>query len=148
MKLYFRICLLSPIWLPLLICAPVFALKPESGYGCGWLTWMAVYLGFSLMLGGVQYLIALVIVWRQIDFESVESILMGCLKLPLVFTPIQLIGMSLFLMTDGFEGLVVIFPMAAMDLLFGYGYVAVWLLGYGILALAGKYIGGEGAMNK
>lgn|GEM_PF-3089937 len=92
---------------------------------------------YSLVLGSVQYLIALFLVWQRIDFEEFRSWLKWVLLLPLIYTPIQ-IGAMLLVVAWRFDRLgdwVWVGHIAGFDLVLGYAYVAVWLVGYWLIRL-------------
>lgn len=129
MKRYLKACLLSPLWFPFVA---LFVGVICNDLGDNIISTLGFYLFFSLIYGGIQYLIAMVIVWRQIDFDQVATWIVWVLLLPLIFTLIQLITMiPFFIESSGFEWLVY---FGIFDLVFGYGYVMIWLLGCGLIA--------------
>ncbi len=145
MKRYFQICLFSPLWFPVLLGGlmalgyPLLdhfgAILPE------WLVFAPVVVVYSLIFGGVQYFIALCIVWTRIDFERTRSWITGILWLPIIFTPIQFVGMLLVAWGDWNlqNGLGDLGWIVAYDLALGYGYVLCWLLGYWLLRNLGVW---------
>ena len=136
MKTYFKICSFSPIWLPLLLIGLLFVMRAVFGGEAvivQVLQGLCFWSGAALVFGGIQYLIAMTIVWRRIDFDSVESVVRGCFALPIVFTPIQLLPFLLWGVLNG-GGLNGLLGLAGLDLLFGYGYVLLWFLGYWLYA--------------
>jgi len=147
MKTYFKLCLLSPLWFPALLF--LFALINHAFFGGqdirlpGWLTMTLFFVAFSIIYGGVQYLLTLLMVWSRIDFDNALSWVKVCLLLPLLFTIIQLGSMLVLfphLMADGtFSAGLGMF--AGLDLAIGYGYVLVWFTGFGIIHLI-KQLGG------
>ena len=136
MKTYFKVCLLSPLWFPLLLWflyalnGAVFRNSFEYDLG-GWLIIPAI----SIIYGGLQYIIALWVVWIRIDFSSVVSWVHGCLLLPLVFTPIQLLFMMMYGSSSGGAGELAgyIAYFGLIDLLLGYAYVLVWIIGWAVI---------------
>lgn len=144
MSRYFKICLLSPIWFPFALCGLLMLLQPLLGQDDAFVEWLKGLCFFTvaaLVFGGVQYMIALVLVWRRIDFDSLESIVIGCVALPIVFTPIQVLVFAMFIIRSGWSGLEGIFGLAGMDLMFGYMYVIVWFIGYWLFTLFRKLRG-------
>jgi hypothetical protein len=141
MKTYFKICLLSPIWFPLMLIGLLLSIESILELQSDALKWLCIYFGASLLVGGVQYLIAMILVWRRIDFGSFESIVRGCLVLPIVFTPIQLICVSFLMVGDGLGALDALFGLAAVNLLYGYAYVLVWFFVYWLFTLFQKIRG-------
>ena len=135
MKRYMKVCLWSPLWLPLLAWLPAMLIDQIANSA---LTTVAGYLFFSLIYGGIQYLIAMAIVWRQIDFEHVATWIVWVLLLPLIFTVIQLVTMLPFFM--GSSGIEWLYFLGLMDLVFGYGYVLLWLLGYGVIWMMRRFV--------
>lgn len=137
MKRYYKTCLWSPIWLPLLLLGFGYALENTTGNFYGilpeWLGMIGFVVAFSILFGGIQYLITLVIIWRQIDFNEFKSWLKWILLLPLIFTPIQIlvIWICYWIVAGKFVDLNESFGFISFDLFVAYGYVAVWLLGYG-----------------
>lgn len=96
------------------------------------LAMLGIIVVFSVIFGGIQYLITLAFVWRQIDFNDFKSWLKWILLLPIIFTPIQVLGMLLvyWLVEAQLVDLNESFGLFAFDLFVAYGYVAIWLLGY------------------
>lgn len=138
MKEYYKWCLFSPLWLPLLI--GVIALIAEGLPGGaenflpGWLVSLGALIIISIFYGGIQYTIALCIVWTRVDFERTRSWVAGVLWLPVIFTIIQVLS---FLIIFGaffrsFDDLKMLMVLGGLDLALGYGYAAVWLVGLGI----------------
>lgn len=131
MKRYMQACLWSPIWFPAFAWLPAILIDQVLIGAEGVVTWFALYLFFSLIYGGIQYLIAMAIVWHQIDFEHVATWIVWVLLLPLIFTVIQLVTMlPFFVGSSDFEWL---YYLGMFDLMFGYGYVLVWLIGLGVI---------------
>lgn len=134
MKSYYKICLLSPLWFPALL-ALIYGIA-ESVHGSfidmfpDWIAVLGFIVVFSVLFGGLQYILTLLIIWRKIDFESYESWVKWILLLPLIFTPIQVLGVWLFSwMSDGqFVGLSASVGLMVFDLGVAYSYVAVWLV--------------------
>ncbi len=136
MKLYFKLCLWMPLWLPalLLFLGYTVALIDSNAADAlpDWFSMTLLVIAASVFFGGLQYCLALYIVWTRIDFESPRSWIVGILWLPILFTPIQVAGMLPFLWQDlansrGWESLG---GLGVFDLVLGYGYVLVWLVGY------------------
>lgn len=88
---------------------------------------------FSVIFGGIQYLMTLAFIWRKIDFDDFKSWLKWILLLPLIFTPVQTLGIWIFYgaVEGKFVDLNESFGLMAFDLFVAYGYVAIWVLGYG-----------------
>lgn len=139
MKEYYKLCLFSPLWLPVVLGIVAVCLEALIGNAYdifpGWISGFALTVIASFFYGGVQYGIALVIVWSRIDFERTGSWVVGVLWLPIIFTLIQTATMLPFMWPNllsgrGPDGLGVI---ALLDLALGYGYVLVWLLGLALI---------------
>lgn len=141
MKTYFKTCLWSPIWLPIVIgllglvlhaiARDLFDVLPN------WLGAVGFIVVYSIVFGGIQYLITVVFLWAQIDFDDPRSWIKWILILPIIFTLVQ-VSTMLLIFGFGFRGLndfASLGILALIDLALGYAYVAVWLLGYGCIRL-------------
>lgn len=144
MKRYFKLCLLSPLWLPAVV--GLIALVTEGLLGGAehilpqWLVFTGAIIGVSIFFGGIQYAIALYIVWTRIDFERTQSWIVGVLWLPIIFTILQMLGMVLvfFRELDNLADLKFVLWLGGFDLALGYGYVAVWFVGLGVIQVFKK----------
>ncbi len=139
MKRYYKTCLLSPLWLPIVLGLVAFGLTSLFP-GCAetfphWMVFSAWILVCSIPFGGLQYCIALYLVWTRIDFECTRSWVVGALWLPVIFTPIQIVGLLLFTFpsVDRWEDLRAYAMLAAYDLVLGYAYVLLWFAGLGLI---------------
>ncbi|MDP4611622.1 MAG: hypothetical protein NWT02_10570 [Opitutales bacterium] len=144
MKRYFKICLWSPLWLPVVLGLAAYGLGslfdgflnhfPE------WILFPAAIIVYSIVFGGLQYCIALYIVWTRIDFECTRSWIVGALWLPIIFAPIQIAGLLLVAGWDlgGIEDFWSFMFIAAYDLALGYGYVLFWFIGLGLIRMFQK----------
>lgn len=139
MRCYFKICLWSPIWFPVLLVA--FAVLFHGVFGLDYnllpfpMANIVLTVMWSILFGGIQYLIALMILWKRFDFDDFVNWLGGILLLPILFTLIQL-GTMVVLFTVFFENasdLAALAMIAGFDLGLGYGYVACWVFGYFII---------------
>lgn len=102
-----------------------------------WLVYVGAIIGISILYGGAQYAISLRIVWTRIDFEQTRSWIVGVLWLPIIFTIIQILSILVifFAEFDSVNDLQFALLLGAFDLGLGYGYVATWLLGLGLIQL-------------
>lgn len=136
MTRYFKICLWSPLWLPAILTALYFAgdaIWPRFDTLLpGWVIGVGFVLLMSLVFGGAQYVVTLILVWPRINFFDFASWRKWVLRLPLIFVPIQFGGLLLFAMGDfdGWYRFADYLPIAAISLILGYLYVATWLLGH------------------
>lgn len=136
MKNYYKICLLSPLWFPALLFLIYYIGERANNSFIdslpGWLAMAGVFVVYSLIFGGVQYLATLSIVWFRIDFSDFRSWGKWILRIPFIFTPLQLLGLFLVsgLRTGRFMDFESVLGLLFFDLAFAYSYVAVWLVGY------------------
>lgn len=152
MKQYFKLCLLSPIWLPaIILLGNVIYEALDLRFFDGLPDWLAVVgfvLAWSVIVGGVQYVVSLLIVWRLIDFDDYFSWRKWVLLLPLIFGCIFSGGLSFFILwsarniTDFFEFGYVGFLAGAV----GYAYVLLWLAGFELLRMSGRFERRRGAV--
>ncbi|MBT65298.1 MAG: hypothetical protein CML13_19040 [Puniceicoccaceae bacterium] len=144
MKRYFKICLWSPIWFPVLllltyllgeaVCGNFIDLLPE------WIEASGFIIVYSVILGGLQYLMTVVFLWGLIDFNEFTSWLKWVLLLPLVFTVFQVFSMLLIFVWefDRISDFAVLGVLGLFDLGLGYAYVAIWLIGYAVIRMFEK----------
>ncbi|MEO0510881.1 MAG: hypothetical protein AAF065_13595 [Verrucomicrobiota bacterium] len=143
---YRKWTLTSPLWLPLFLTPFGFAFDQLERYFGAWNAHDLLFIGFmlvySLLFGGVQYLITLFLVWRRIDFDDGRSWLRTVLIIPLIFTPIQIAATLPFILNAGRldELHQTMLYLAILDLGFGYSYVALWLLGLIPLHLVTRFL--------
>lgn len=144
MKRYFKICLWSPIWFPILIGLIAYTVDSLFDRSQAWLPdWLMIagaFVLYSVVFGGLQYLVMLLCLWPRINFASFKNWRDWALKLPLIFTPIQL-GMVMLVFIWEIKKpseLLVVMYLGLLDLVIGYAYVAVWLLGYYLIRLLPK----------
>jgi hypothetical protein len=132
-KNYYRWALLLPLALPAL-ASLLLVMEPRAPG----LVLVLMYLSWSLLIGGVPYLLfaAGFLVWmRRVPEGRVRA---GVLLSPLVYAVVLLICFTLFLVVDGtlansmeFLGVLVVFAV-----LFGYAYVALAEAGRALLGAA------------
>ncbi len=139
MKTYFKICLWSPIWFPVLLGLLGIALHGLTGdlYALfpDWLGAAGFIVVYSLVFGGIQYLITIVFLWGLIDFDDYRSWLKWVILLPLIFTVFQL-GTMLLIFVWEFDSLsdyASLGLLGLFDLGLGYAYVLIWIVGYTLL---------------
>ena len=136
---YFKWTITSTLWFPaIFLLIGLFLDRAEIDLRSDILEWIRIvlfFLTFSLVYGGLQYSITLMIVWKRIDFNNLESWTDRILMLPLIFTPIQLVGV--FLLAIGTGNITGAIPAMLLfgvsDLIIGCGYVLVWFLGLSII---------------
>ncbi|MDQ8207854.1 hypothetical protein QEH52_10055 [Coraliomargarita sp. SDUM461003] len=139
MKRYFKLCLWSPIWFPVVLGLIAYALESLTGDLYDTLPEWTVVIGFvvvlSVLYGGVQYLITIVFLWGRINFDDARSWVKYILMLPLIFTLVQVITMFVLIgwTAQRLNDLSWIGALALFDLVLGYAYVAVWLLGFMVI---------------
>jgi len=139
MKRYFKLCLWSPIWFPVVLGLIAYALESLTGDLYDTLPEWTVVVGFvvvlSVLYGGVQYLITIVFLWGRINFDDARSWVKYILMLPLIFTLVQVITMFVLIgwTAQRLNDLSWIGALALFDLVLGYAYVAVWLLGFMVI---------------
>lgn len=121
---YYRWALLLPVALPVLML-PAFALEFDV------LTGVALWLGWSLLFGGVPYLLFAMgfLLWTRGRTDA--QVRLGILLSPPAYVAVLVPCLALFLAVDGnlsgslgFLGMV-----AAFGLGFGYGYVTLAEIG-------------------
>ncbi|HEY0015066.1 MAG TPA: hypothetical protein VGC13_02065 [Longimicrobium sp.] len=132
-KNYYRWALLLPLAVPAL-ASPLLLLEPKAPG----LVVVLMYLFWSLLFGGVPYLLfaAGFLVWiRRAPEHRVRA---GVLLSPLVYAAVLLVCFTLFLVVDGtlvnsaeFLGMLAIFAV-----FFGYAYVALAEAGRALLGAA------------
>jgi hypothetical protein len=106
-----------------------------------WLAFTGAVIGISILYGGIQYAVALRIVWTRIDFERTGSWIVGVLWLPIIFTFIQVVSIAVIFafQFSKVSDLQFLLLMGVLDLGLGYGYVAVWLAGLWVIRLFQRY---------
>jgi hypothetical protein len=121
-KGYYRWALLLPLLVPAL-ASPLALLEPKGVLGAVWF-----FLFWSLVVGGVPYLLFVTgfLLWmRRVPDERVR---MGILVSPLVYTGVLISCVTLFLLVDGALA-------GSSDSLGGFALFAV-VIGYVYVALA------------
>lgn len=121
-KSYYRWTLLLPLLVPAL-ASPLSLLESRGGLGA-----VLFFLYWSVIIGGVPYLLfaAGFLVWmRRVPDERVR---IGILVSPLVYTAVLLVALTLFLLVDG------AFPSSGDSL--GFFAVCSLVIGYFYVALA------------
>lgn len=138
---YFKWTIASPLWLPAIIWVLIAFLAINKSniadYMPEWILGVVFILAASLVYGGLQYLITLMILWRRIDFNDTKSWMRNVLFLPLLFTPIQSIGIVLIALVMYDVRVIgdMILYFSGFSLAVGYSYVLLWLVGFGLLRL-------------
>ena len=138
-KTFFRLCLLLPILLPLLLLAIAV---PESRYfgdGSGQpgpFATVAAILMASLVFGGIPYLVFAVIIFVVIGRLSATSTLVALTwSAPILFLPVHaLVSMLFFLWARADPNLddlaAFILGTSVYAVVIGYGYVAIANVAY------------------
>ena len=136
---YFKWTITSPLWLPaIFLLIGLFLDRAEVDLWREipeWILIVPFFIAFSLVYGGIPYAITLLLIWKRIDFENSESWMDRVLMLPLIFTPIQLVGVFLLAIGTGNNtgAIPALLFFGAFDLVIGYGYVLVWVIGFQII---------------
>jgi hypothetical protein len=125
-KSYYRWALALPLLLPALATPLLMADRLPGVLGA-----VVMYLFWSMLVGGIPYLLFATgfLLWMRRAPE--RRVRMGVLLSPLVYTPVLLAYLVAFLLIDGTigNGWDSLRMFGAFGLLFGYGYVALAELG-------------------
>jgi len=126
---FFRISLLLPLIVPLLLIPLVWVFPNQTTKT------ISLYLGSSLSVGGIPYLLFSIYSFRWLRGKSQRQVVWRAAVSPLIFIPIETVSFFVFLcIFSRYHGgppvitLIILYMIAMYVLLFGYGYVCLTLL--------------------
>jgi hypothetical protein len=132
-KNYYRWALLLPLAVPALASLLLLVEPRSPGLGL-----VLMYLFWSLLIGGVPYLLfaAGFVVWMRRAPE--HRLRAGILLSPLIYAAVLLVCFTLFLVVDGtlVNSVEFLGTLAIFAVLFGYAYVALAEAGRALLGAA------------
>ncbi len=132
-----------PLWLPVLVGVPLLFLG--DGLKIGWASLIGLFLGFSLLYGGVPYAVFAFGVTRWIRGRTHAQVMKAAWLLPLIFAPFCMICLGIYALAASeffrWERIIdTLGMMGAFSLAFGYAYVLIAQTAFFFLQKSGKIV--------